>query len=54
MFDKLYLWLFSEKERTPISFIAVFFLVIIISLVISLTVVAVDRHLQGWVDYMWN
>ena len=28
MMNKLYEWLFSEKEREPIGFIAVFFMII--------------------------
>ena len=46
--------LFSEEERSPVGFIIVFILIIIISLAISLFVVAVDRHVQGWVNYLWN
>ena len=53
MFDKLFIWLFSKEERNPISFITTFFLVILISLAISLFVVAIDRHMQGWVGYLF-
>ena len=45
--------LFSEDERTPEGFIIVFFMIIIISLSISLFVVAIDRHVQGWVNYLF-
>ena len=52
--NNCYEWLFSEEERRPLGFIIVFILTIIIALVISLFVVAVDRHVQGWVNYLWN
>ena len=51
--NNCYEWLFSEDERTPIGFIIVFFMIIIISLAISLFVVAIDRHVQGWVNYLF-
>ena len=53
-FNNCYEWLFSEEERRPVGFIIVFMITIIISLAISLFVVAVDRHVQGWVNYLWN
>ena len=46
-------WLFSDAERRTISFIITFFLIILISLAISLFVVAIDRHMQGWVGYLF-
>ena len=52
--NNCYEWLFSEEERRPLGFIIVFILTIIIALVISLFVVAVDRHIQGWVNYLWS
>jgi hypothetical protein len=52
--NNCYEWLFSEDERTPIGFIIVFFMIIIISLTISLFVVAIDRHVEGWISYLWN
>ena len=52
--NNCYEWLFSEEERRPIGFIIVFFLTIIISLTITLFIVAVDRHVDGWVKYLWN
>ena len=52
--ERLYEWLFSIEERTPIGYIAVFFMIILISTVISLFVVAVDRHAEGWVNYLFN
>ena len=52
--NNCYEWLFSEQERRPIGFIIVFFLTIIISFTITLFIVAVDRHVDGWVQYLWN
>ena len=54
MLEKFYLWLFNMEERKPIGFVYVFFLSILVSFVISLFVVAVDRHVQGWVEYLWQ
>mgnify|MGYP003140604617 CR=1 FL=1 len=52
--ERLYKWLFTEEERSPIGYIAVFSMVILISVVISLFVVAVDRHMEGWINYLFN
>ena len=53
MLNRLFIWLFSEEERKPISFIITFFLIIIISVAVSLFIVAIDRHVQGWVGYLF-
>ena len=47
-------WLFTEEERRPLGFILLFFLIILISTAISLFIVAVDRHVQGWVGYLFQ
>jgi hypothetical protein len=52
--NNCYEWLFSEEERRPIGYIAVFFLAMFISTMITLFIVAVDRHVEGWVNYLWN
>ena len=52
--NNCYEWLFSEEERRPIGYIVVFFLTILISIVVTLFIVAVDRHIEGWVNYLWN
>ena len=52
-FNNCYEWLFSEEERKPVGYIIVFFMVILLSITISLFVVAVDRHVQGWVNYLF-
>ena len=51
---KWYEWLFDEQERTPIGYIVVFFMIIVMSTLISLFIVAVDRHVEGWVNYLWQ
>ena len=52
--NNCYEWLFSEEERRPIGYIAVFFLTILVSTIITLFIVAVDKHVEGWVNYLWN
>ena len=52
--DNCYEWLFSTEEKNPIGYIVVFSMVIIISLAVSLFIVAVDRHMEGWVQYLFN
>ena len=49
-----YEWLFNEEEKRPIAYIVAFFIVIVMSLAIALFIVAVDRHLDGWVQYLFN
>ena len=43
--NNCYEWLFSEEERKPIGFIAVFFLIIIVSIAINLTIVPIVHYL---------
>tara|TARA_R100000501_G_C2589368_1_gene89923 strand:+ start:64 stop:231 length:168 start_codon:yes stop_codon:yes gene_type:complete len=45
--NNCYEWLFSEEERRPIGYIAVFFLTILISMAVALFIVAIDRHVEG-------
>jgi uncharacterized membrane protein len=52
--NNCYEWLFNEKEKQPIAYIVVFFIVVLISTVVALFIVAVDRHMQGWVQYLFN
>ena len=49
-----YEWLFTDEERRPIAYIVVFSMIVIISTTISLFIVAVDRHMEGWVQYLFN
>ena len=51
--NNCYEWLFTEEERRPIGFIVVFFMTILLSVAISLFVVAIDRHVEGWVNYLF-
>ena len=52
--DNCYEWLFSKEERDQTGYVVVFFLVILISTAVALFIVAVDRHVSGWVQYMFN
>ena len=54
MLQKLGIWLFSQEERAPVSYIGVFFMIIIMATVISLFVVGVSNYVMGWVEYLWN
>ena len=54
MLEKLGIWLFSMEERSPVSYIGVFFMIIIISTAISLFIVAVDNHVVDQVEYLWD
>ena len=46
--NKLYEWLFSEEERTPIGYIPVFFMIIVISSVVCLFIISVSRAIM-WI-----
>jgi hypothetical protein len=48
MLNKLYEWLFTEKERAPIGFIPLFFLIIVISTVVCLFIISVGRAIM-WI-----
>ena len=52
--NNCYEWLFSTEERNPIGYIVVFSIAIIISLAIALFIVAIDRHVDGWIQYLFN
>ena len=52
--DNCYEWLFNKEERDPIGYVVVFFMIIIISTATSLFIVAIDRYVEGWVNYLWN
>ena len=52
--NNCYEWLFNEEERRPLAYIVGVFIAIIISIVVSLFIVAVDRHMDGWVQYLFN
>ena len=52
--NNCYEWLFNEEERRPLAYIVGIFIAIIISIVVSLFIVAVDRHMDGWVQYLFN
>ena len=52
--NNCYEWLFNEEERRPIAYIVAFSIAIIISLAVTLFIVAVDRHVDGLVQYLFN
>ena len=52
--NNCYEWLFNEEEKRPIAYIVALFITIIISVTVALFIVAVDRHLDGWVQYLFN
>ena len=52
--NNCYEWLFNEEERRPIAYIVAFSIAIIISLAVTLFIVAVDRHVDRWVQYLFN
>ena len=47
-FNNCYEYLFSEEERRPLGYIAVFFMIIAMSTAISLFMLAVSRHIM-WI-----
>ena len=52
--NNCYEWLFSEEERRPLAYIVGILIAILISTVVALFIVAVDRHMNGWVQYLFN
>ena len=52
--NNCYEWLFDDEEKRPIAYIVAFFMTILISTVVALFIVAVDRHVDGWVQYLFN
>ena len=52
--NNCYEWLFSEEEKQPLAYIVAIFVAIVISVSVALFIVAVDRHVDGWVQYLFN
>ena len=52
--NNCYEWLFSPDEKKPVAYIVVFSTIVVISVAVSLFIVAVDRHMEGWVQYLFN
>ena len=46
--SRLYEWLFSEKEREPIGFIPLFFMIILISTIVCIFILSVSRAIM-WI-----
>ena len=47
---KAYEWLFSEEERTPIAFIPTFFMNILLSIVVTLFILALNEHYKWFIQ----
>jgi len=52
--NNCYEWLFTDEEKRPIAYIVAIFIAIVISVAVALFIVAVDRHVDGWVQYLFN
>ena len=52
--NNCYEWLFSEEEQQPVAYIVVFSMIIVISVAVSIFVVAVDRHVDGLILWMFK
>ena len=52
--NNCYEWLFSKEEQQPVAYIVVFSMIIVISVVVSIFVVAVDRHVDGLILWMFK
>ena len=48
MLEKLGIWLFSQEERAPVSYIGVFFMIVVLSTVICLFILSVSRAIM-WI-----
>ena len=49
-----YEWLFNEEERRPVAYIVAFFMMIIISTAVCLFIIAIDRHVNGIILWMFQ
>ena len=47
--NNCYEWLFTDEERKPIAFIAVFFMIVLISSVVCLFILSISRHIEFWI-----
>mgnify|MGYP003138040346 CR=1 FL=1 len=45
-FNDCYEWFFTDEERRPMGFIAVFFLIIVVSIAVNLIVVPILNRLM--------
>ena len=52
--NNCYEWLFSPDEKRPVAYIVVFSTIVVISVAVSLFIVAVDRHVNGLIQYLFN
>ena len=52
--NNCYEWLFSPDEKRPVAYIVVFSTIVVISVAVSLFIVAVDRHVDVLVQHLFN
>ena len=52
--NNCYEWLFSEDERRPLAYIVAFFMTVLISTVVAIFIVSIDRHMNGIILWMFN
>ena len=49
-----YEWLFNEEERGTVSYIVIFFMIIIMSSTICLFIISIDRHMNGIINWIFQ
>ena len=49
-----YEWLFTDEEKRPLAYIVAFFMTVLISTVVCLFIVSIDRHMDGIILWMFN
>ena len=52
--NNCYEWLFTDEEKRPLAFIVAFFMTILISTIVCLFIVTIDRHMDGIILWMFN
>ena len=52
--NNCYEWLFSEEERRPLAFIVAFFMIVLISTIVCLFIITIDRYMDGIILWMFN
>ena len=48
MLQKLGIWLFSQEERAPVSYVGVFFMIVVLSTAICLFILSISRAIM-WI-----
>ena len=52
--NNCYEWLFSDEERRPLAYIVALGMTILISTAVCLFIIAIDRHVDGIVAWMFQ